>query len=460
MEMIKKPILFTFAYLSITSVCCGASYYVSPLGSDSNIGDNSNRPFKTFVRAFSVMSAGDKLIAKDGTYDSRTQPRGFATADCNAGAPNGTSGAHVTVQAENERKAFLSTNGDRAFRVSNCTYWDIVGFHILQGDNASLREDMVQIYNSTNVTFKRNLLEQNNRGSNQNLSAILVYLGSNNIRIIENEVYGCYANCIIVKGNSSLMQGNYVNGRTARGLEWEAATRNPGAAFVIYPGSNNVVVNNIAENITYGIDIEPEGKTVGNIIKGNISFNVSGDVIAVRGNGIDKMARATLIENHVTMVRSSSKYVGFRVQSAKSTKINNITVINNGSDSPYGFLADDPGGCSPAPCGDGSPELTLTNALVKGFTGPNATGIAVRSPYNLTASHLNSYNNRSNYGLATSANTAKYVSTDPQLGKCIIWTPHGSPKHGSEAGANILYQYDSRGNPTTARDRKSTRLNS
>jgi hypothetical protein len=247
------------------------------------------------------------------------------------------------------------------------------------------------------------------------------------------------------------MQGNYVNGRTARGLQWEAATRNPGAAFVIYPGSDNVFVNNIAENITYGIDIEPEGKTVGNIIKGNISLNVSGDVIAVRGNGMDKMARDTVFENHVTAIRSSSKYVGFRVQSAKNTKINNITVINNGSDSPYGFLADDPGGCNPAPCGDGSPELTLTNALVKGFTGPNAIGITIRSPYKVTASHINSYNNRRNYDISISANTANYLSTDSQLGECIVWTPNGSSTHRFGAGANVLYQYDSRGNPTKAR---------
>ena len=110
--MIKARVLFALFYLSITSVCCGATYYVSPLGSDSNIGDNSNRPFKTFVRAFSVMSAGDKLTVKDGIYDSRTQPRGFATADCNAGAPNGTSGAHVTVQAENAKGETITLEGD------------------------------------------------------------------------------------------------------------------------------------------------------------------------------------------------------------------------------------------------------------------------------------------------------------------------------------------------------------
>src|SRR5215468_8037872 len=80
-----------------------ATYFISPTGVDSGSGTSSSAPWLTFAYAFSHMSAGDTLTLLNGTYTSANS--GYINITCGSNAPQGTSGAQVTVQAQNDRQA-------------------------------------------------------------------------------------------------------------------------------------------------------------------------------------------------------------------------------------------------------------------------------------------------------------------------------------------------------------------
>lgn len=48
-----------------------ATYYISPNGSDKNIGTKSTQPLKSFKYSFSILQGGDELILLDGDYSEK-----------------------------------------------------------------------------------------------------------------------------------------------------------------------------------------------------------------------------------------------------------------------------------------------------------------------------------------------------------------------------------------------------
>nr|CAG4716015.1 unnamed protein product [Naegleria fowleri] len=63
------------------------SYYISPSGQDSNNGQSSSTPFKTFSKAFSTMKGGDELILMDGTYSEAVGTGYMSWQGTNSGQP-------------------------------------------------------------------------------------------------------------------------------------------------------------------------------------------------------------------------------------------------------------------------------------------------------------------------------------------------------------------------------------
>ena len=56
------------AFLCLSLAVSGATYYVSPTGSDSNSGTLSS-PWFTLNKAWSYVSAGDIIYMRGGTYN-------------------------------------------------------------------------------------------------------------------------------------------------------------------------------------------------------------------------------------------------------------------------------------------------------------------------------------------------------------------------------------------------------
>src|ERR1035437_9288541 len=85
-SLIMLFLLFLFGSLSISA----ATYYVSPSGSDSNPG-TIGQPFFTLNKAWSVVSAGDIIYMRGGTYR-------YGTNGTVLSGKSGNSGNYITIE--------------------------------------------------------------------------------------------------------------------------------------------------------------------------------------------------------------------------------------------------------------------------------------------------------------------------------------------------------------------------
>lgn len=85
--------------LSLAIPAYAATYYVSTAGSDSNPG-TASAPFLTIRKALGLLSPGDILTIRDGTYSG--------SSNALSNLPNGSSGAYITIQAENEGSVIIT----------------------------------------------------------------------------------------------------------------------------------------------------------------------------------------------------------------------------------------------------------------------------------------------------------------------------------------------------------------
>jgi pectate lyase len=114
----------------------GASYYVAPDGNDSNNGSQSS-PFATLAKAIDVVSPGDYIYLRGGTYN---MPQSSVVIDR---SKSGSSGAMVHVFAFNGETPILSfdniENTSSRGIVQDAHYWHWKGVIIEKaGDNGML----------------------------------------------------------------------------------------------------------------------------------------------------------------------------------------------------------------------------------------------------------------------------------------------------------------------------------
>ena len=97
-------------------------YYISPTGSNSNNGLTSGTPWKTFAFAIPLLGSGDTLTLLNGTY---TQSDSGMILINNK---NGSVSQPITLKADNERQAFISSDGTASpLDISGSSYLNIEG---------------------------------------------------------------------------------------------------------------------------------------------------------------------------------------------------------------------------------------------------------------------------------------------------------------------------------------------
>lgn len=130
----------------------GATYYVSPAGSDSNPGTEA-APWQTLTKAASSLQAGDTAIFEDGVYESSQTIR-FAN--------NGTEGAPITIKAKNRQQAkllFANLNTTSKFDLTNKAFLSIEDFEITQTVSGTSSADIfININNCTGCTISGNAI--------------------------------------------------------------------------------------------------------------------------------------------------------------------------------------------------------------------------------------------------------------------------------------------------------------
>ncbi|MBS0180830.1 MAG: right-handed parallel beta-helix repeat-containing protein [Nitrospira sp.] len=414
------------------------TYYISPTGSNANPGTLA-KPWLTWAYAFAKSSCGDTLIVMDGTYTTTTHGAPIVTNVC-------TATTIYTIRAQNERQAHLSSDGSNfGIRTLKAAYIAFEGLHVSMVDRSGYGFSTVQFRSSNHITFKRNLVQFNNRYGNTHMVELY---GASDCLIEENEVYDFHRHGIIVEGGSrNIIRRNYVNARSRNAIPggYNGTSGDNGSgddAFILYPGDNSIIENNIADGqFSKAFAVEAVGAATNNKWLGNI--NNGGDKgleFDARGSSTGQMPNNNYAENFVSINPATGLWgpgsgrEGFYARAARGITCKNCTIMGAPS---YGFLAADNNGSQ---VGDGTYGLTLINTLAM-----NATSGGYSIPGTIdswSGTNVNAYNNSSSYNPSSIGNWVSKFTTDPQMGTCKVYRPDGSNAKTNNWGAEILYRYE------------------
>lgn len=412
--------------------------YISPSGSDANPG-TSSQPYLTFAYATNSarLTPGDRLLLKDGTYTRAVT--GMLSIDCNASQQDGTSGSHITIRAENERRAYIRSDGSQTpIYIVNCSYWDFYGIHASSADFSGGSGGVMDVNQSDHLDIRRMLLHHPNGCVNDH--ALSIFGNSDNLTVEENEVYDYYRHGIAFQeaSDNAIVRFNYANSRNRADASCRPAASDPttmgDSGFVFYPSSNSFIENNITENVGTGFDIEASSTQTSNGFYGNVNIGgLRGIRFAARGSSLSVMPQSNTIKDFICVDQTS---VCIYPRGAKSTTVSQVSVFGDGT---HGLLAD----CPPGDCGDSSPSTAVTNFLVK----------PAKSGYDYYFSGQSSYSCnycavRGNVEPAlTNGNITNEFTTAPtNMDQCYVHIPSTSNLYhvgsgSASIGGEFLYEY-------------------
>jgi hypothetical protein len=438
------PILGLIVY---TEGAAAATYFISPMGADSSTGTAIASPWKTFPFAMSRTVCGDTVVLMNGTYTLTAHGPFEVAKSC-------TASTVFTVQAQNERAAFISGDGSvNSLRITSSAYVTIKGLRVKSADFAPCtNQDVVLVTNSDHITLTRMLVHENNRYCNTHLIDLQF---SDHVLVEESELYNFHRHGILIYfGGSNIVRRVYGHSRAHADVAggYVSATTNQGESCVaIYPSSDNILENIICENALSIAETNASSEAsmgrrnqfLGNILLGTRTYGTNsyyGYIITARSNTAAGQPRDNTFKNNVIINigdETSGGGVGIFSRSSYNTRVENATVINARV---TGFVADEV-----AATGGGTYSFFCTNCL---SIGNDVAGFSVTSDIQTwTISRPNAYQNRTNYSLLASiTNLVNKLEIDARLGACYVWIPDASPMkragvNGADVGANILYRY-------------------
>ena len=443
----------------------GRIFYISPAGDDEASGTSRFTAFGSFSRAVSRLQPGDVLVVLDGTYTREST--GLPRIDCANNAESGTAAQPITIRAENERRAFLSSDGHQAgFEMSNCRWWRIEGLRAASrdaGDAEILGGFPFRLSNVEDVTLRRLLGSHNNRAQNTHVYAIEE---SRNVLLEECEAYFFHRHAFSIwKSYGVVLRRCYANSMRygRKGCCSEIDNREFGdSAFTIYGSSATIVENCVSENFANGFHVhaisnplDPSGSGGRhNRFLGSVSMDDEvGALVSSRYvDGAYRNALGNVFRDFVTVDTGGT---GLFLRGAADTVVENVTLY--GSSGASGLEADggDPefGGT----CGETNPEgcgFSATNVLSVDHAG---LGIGAGEQQDWSVDHSNASGSAADWVVGEAVDDGgghvqQSLSTDPGpigrgTGQCIAWVPAGSPmkgagRDGSDIGANIVYRYE------------------
>ncbi len=452
----------------------GATYYLSPVGSDSAAGTSVAGAWRTFGRAFSSarpLRAGDTLVLLDGVYTAATT--GLPSISCatsGGNANDGTAAAPITIRAQNERRAFLKADGTRsAFVMQSCSYYDIVGLRAENRDlvgGASGAGYPFRFVSSFHLTIRRNLAAYPNRYANAHGFG-LEQCGDSLLE--ENEVYYAHRHAFsIFQSENVTLRRNYANSRNRASVGGFADDNVNGGdeGISIYDSSRCRSENNVMER-TEGFEVHSGYSTYAgnpggwyNTFSGDIShhdeFGAGPD-----GRGSALSPKPARYNTYRDLVVARATGEALKLRSASDTVVENVTVFAGEAN---GFYATNNSGSYPRCTDLPAPGCTSRASNVLSF-GNAGVGILAENQQSWTIESSNSHGNASgNYycwdsacvsgetttGLSDAAgNIRSSLSVAPTgmgANACILWVPDGSNmkgagKGGADIGANVLYRW-------------------
>jgi hypothetical protein len=432
-----------------------SAFYVSTGGSGSTCSSGSPCALSRLMSTSEPRpSPGETWILQDGTYNITGS--NFVNLNCASGgnALNGTASAPITLQADNERLAWLKTNGlTPALRITSCNYWHINGLRFSSRDNDGSGEGFstVEIRSSHNLRFYRNLAHHSNRFGNMSLfqNGDSTTTASHDNQFIENEFYYFHRYGLVTKyGSRTIARLNYCNSRgymDATGGFPSGTVSQGDLCAREYPGSGGITESNISEDSGHGFSPEPSSTSTNNQFYGNI---VMGGIFGALAQGKSGGGQTVDMLYRDHLIVSPSTY-GFYMRAGRNTRCEQCTVFGSQRGYIYASSLSTPGtaprsmflqnvlSIAPTVWGFYTDEVNLEDwganyVAVMGSTGGTFTPAA------------------------THANITNEITGSNPMGNCRVWVPttattlKGTGLNGQDVGAEVLYLYQN-GTKTTAK---------
>ena len=434
----KLKIIIVSLLLLFPSSVFGATYYLSPVGNDSNTisqAQSEITPWKSFTKAFSSMNAGDELILLDGVY---SESAGTGTihysGTYSAQPPSGSSKANPTiVRAKN--KGSVEINGELFVGRSNRkdSFLKIEGITFNGGG---------KLYNTSYVYLK-------------DCGFANGFLGVGTNDHDNGNTYNLIEDCWVFAENSRGIAMNYradyniwrrvvIRGDGCNTLEC-AGSGNPNIGFTVYNSKfcsiqNVIIVDRILNGgSAYGdfATAQHNSNTQETPLQGNewlgcISLNSEDTGFHMEAD--NAISPSHYLKNCIAM-SSNSITAGFNFNYTRGVIVENCsTLIKPGSSAIILFTH-----------GDSSTGQVTRNILAKGdcYWAVNRGG---------TTSYVSSYGDFSRSRYNSTIISAGEFTNDPQADgnppslKYPVRIESGSALKGAgynneDIGANIVYRY-------------------
>ena len=234
MGLVFLVTLFLAVLFQPSSIASAAdnNYYVSPTGSDTNVG-TSSQPWKTIQKCANTLSAGSTCVVLQGTYDERvTMTR------------SGSSGAPITFQA-------LGTVVMKGFTV-RANYVSIKGFEITNTPDASDHGWGI-FYQGAYGVIENNYVHYATRGGITVFATIATATNTHHVIVRGNRLYRNSMMGIEVSGRDNLIEGNEIWGTIQHHPSWINRPSYVDADGISFFGSGHVIRKNYIHDILYGI---------------------------------------------------------------------------------------------------------------------------------------------------------------------------------------------------------------
>jgi hypothetical protein len=455
----SAPRLFAAALVTAALLAAGPAlatdYYLSPTGSDSASGRDPAHPWKSWrpVANRSVLAPGNRVRLMDGVYPS--VETGFLAVDCSQSTgQNGTESNPVTIEAVNERQAFLKGDGSaRVLLLHNCSHYTIQSLHIESGDSPDFKRahGALELSGSesrpvTGLVLRRNILARNNRFANSHLMQIAYTTGT---LVEENEFYYFHRHALLLYySDGAVVRRNYANSRgypDIPGGHHSEGNRGD-ESFSCYPCSRGTFENNISEGSAEGFTTNASAPASNNAYFGNVSLDEGeGFRPNSRGDELSRMPQDNRYDHNAAVGVQS---IAVHNRSTKNTVVRHMSVFTS-SPRAQAYEMDS---YTKGHRGDGDYRFAYRDSVA--VAAPRgAFGVKIESPaaygkVDWSIDHVWAYGFQTNF--SPPLREGRYTGAaerDPGFGPCRLWCPDGAAckgqaSDGGDLGATILYGYE------------------
>ncbi len=423
--------LLTGVFAIFPQVSHAATYYVSPTGNDTTGTGGTSSPWKTISHATGLMSAGDTLILKSGTYLTSSN----SACENIISPPSGTAGNYTTIKAEENFMAIIDgqnfteyTSCPYPIYLNNKSYVKIDGIKVVNSSS----ETAIRFANSSYIKLLRTSIKNGARYNAQYGNVLVIDNGSHHVLLEDVWITGAMRYGVLVSSYDATGANKIIMRRVV--VRWDyMLTDQPKAAFSFY-GSVPPLTDPTAQDIMcqncVAIDFNPGDSyyymyggflnnkyTKNNKYYGSMAINIPTTGTYTYGIGFhlgsneSDLTTGNAVYNSLVWDVSGNGIITYGGDPAGTTLVDQTTVGQTGERGVYNL---------------GSTQFTVKNSVFYNTTSANSS---------VTTSDYNWYSN------ATQAQGTNSSTSTISFNRITETPDTGTGEAGAKRGASIKYRY-------------------